>query len=313
MAFQFRTNESVPQGMRRIVGAQIDKALGELDQRDETDRDAVVHAIRKRFKKIRALIRLTQGGLGRKVAAREKNRFRDAARPLSEVRDAGVIVPTLDQLAQGAAGRGESDAWGPVREALIAHQAKRTQQVLDEENGFAEVAETLAEARQQVKRWDVSGDDWDILQLGVRWIYKKGREAFREATAAPTDLNLHEWRKRVKDLGAALTLLQPIRPGYTQDRVHKAVQLAELLGDDHDLAVLRDTLQALGEEGGVANSTLTDPVGPRLDERRAELQQAALSLGRDLYGERTRVFVARVGAYWRAWKAEAEAARFDPP
>ena len=52
---------------------------------------------------------------------------------------------------------------------------------------------------------------------------------------------------------------------------------------------------------------------PLIDRRRAELQRDAFALGRSLYGERPRDFVARLGAYWRAWRSEAEAARFDPP
>ena len=47
---------------------------------------------------------------------------------------------------------------------------------------------------------------------------------------------------------------------------------------------------------------------PLIDRRRAELQRDAFALGQSIYGERPRDFVARLGAYWRAWRAEAEAA-----
>ena len=107
MAFQLKPDESVAKGVRRLARAQIDKALDGLTGRDGTDPEEAVHDARKRFKRVRAVIRLARGGLGRKLADREDTRFRDAGRPLSEVRDAGVLVQAFDGLVERSATRAD--------------------------------------------------------------------------------------------------------------------------------------------------------------------------------------------------------------
>lgn len=311
MAFQFEADESVAKGVRRLARAQIDKALGELNGLGDAEPEEVVHDTRKRIKKVRALIRLAGGGLGRKLVDREDDRFRDAGRPLSEVRDAGVLVQTLDRLAEWSAGRAGPEPFGPTREFLLGLKREITRRVLDEGTALKRLVGTLEEARREVKRWEVAGDDWDVLKVGVRRIYKRGSEAFHEATEAPTVEGLHEWRKRVKDLWYALDILRPIRPGYTGGRAEVAHKLADLLGDDHDLAVLREVLSAAGD--GAVDAVSAEAILPMIEARRAELRRDALALGRDVYGERPKDFVGRLRAYWRAWRSEAEAAGFDPP
>jgi CHAD domain-containing protein len=306
MAFQLKPDESVTKGVRRLARAQIDKALDGLTGRDGTDPEEVVHDARKRFKRVRAVIRLARGGLGRRLADREDTRFRDAGRPLSEVRDAGVLVQAFDGLVEG-----RPESISPVREVLLRRKREVCRRVLEERDALAKVARTIEEARSDVKRWGVAGDDWDALEGGLGRIYRRGRRAFREASEAPTDESLHELRKRVKDLWYVMDILKPIRPGYTEGRGEEAHRLADLLGDDHDLAVLRQALS--GSADMPCDCAAVEEILPLIDRRRAELQRDAFALGQGIYVERPRDFVARLGAYWKAWRAEAEAARFESP
>ena len=306
MAFQLKPDESVAKGVRRLARGQIDKALDGLTGRNGTDPEEAVHDARKRFKRVRALIRLARGGLGRKLADREDTRFRDAGRPLSEVRDAGVLVQAFDGLVEG-----RPESISPVREVLLRRKREVCRRVLEEGDALAKVARTIEEARSDVKRWEVAGDDWDALEGGLERIYRRGRRAFREASEAPTDESLHELRKRVKDLWYVMDILKPIRPGYTEGRGEEAHRLADHLGDDHDLAVLRQALSGSGDMP--CDCAAVEVILPLIDRRRAELQRDAFALGRSIYSERPKDFVARLGAYWRAWRSEAEAARFDPP
>ena len=62
MAFRFSRSESFIQGITRIVNEQIDLASEELDRRP-IDPITVPHQVRKRCKKIRALIRLAKAGM----------------------------------------------------------------------------------------------------------------------------------------------------------------------------------------------------------------------------------------------------------
>ena len=92
MAFRFKAEESVAKGIERMARGQIEKALEGLTGQNGAAPEEVVHDVRKRFKKVRALLRLARGGLGRKLVDRENARFRDAARPLS--RSNRFVPPT---------------------------------------------------------------------------------------------------------------------------------------------------------------------------------------------------------------------------
>lgn len=308
MAFRFQPDESVERGVRRLARGQIDRALEGLDGGGEAGPEEVVHDARKRFKKVRALIRLARGGLGRKRADREDVRFRDAGRPLSEARDAAALLQAFDRLVEWAGDRARPEAVGPFRAALVRRRDEATRGLLADGGFAAGLGSALEEARRDVKRWDMRGDDWEALEGGLRWVYKRGQRAFRRALEDPTDENLHDWRKRVKDLWYALDLLAPIRPAAVDPRGEEASRLADILGDDHDLAVLDEILEDEARRG------LGDAVGairPLIRGRRSELRRDAYALGPAVYAERPGRFVARMGAYWRAWRAAREAARFD--
>src|SRR5262249_14754613 len=140
------------------------------------------------------------------------------------------------------------------------------------------------------------GRGFSALASGLKRTYKRGRLG-RAAAADATTENLHEWRKRVKDLWYHLEILQPMRPEILGELAEKAHRLADLLGDDHDLAVLRSMLT----EGAVSAGDEGPRVLALIDRRRAELQQEAGPLGDELYRDRPKDLVARLEAYWRQW------------
>jgi CHAD domain-containing protein len=105
MAIGLRRSESGTQGLRRILREQIAKALEALG--GTTLSDEAVHSARKELKKARATLQLLRDALGDVVYKRENAALRDAARPLSEVRDAKVLLDTLVRLVEryGASAR----------------------------------------------------------------------------------------------------------------------------------------------------------------------------------------------------------------
>jgi hypothetical protein len=79
-----------------------------------------------------------------------------------------------------------------------------------------------------------------------------------------------------------------------------------MLGDDHDLAVLRE--QANGDPDTFGGDNALETLVALIDRRRDELQQAVLPLGRRLYGDQPNAFTDRIQGYWSAWrKLEAPA------
>src|SRR6185312_601181 len=115
--------------------------------------------------------------------------------------------------------------------------------------------------------------------------YHKGRRAMAKGEATLSTPDLHRWRKRVKDLWHLLQLARKRLPhGLEQERGNLA-RLGELLGQDHDHAILAEKL-ALSPEGDPA---LMRQLAVIARERR-RLERAAFALGAGLYGRKPRKF-----------------------
>ncbi len=290
MGFQLKLDEPLAEGVRRIVKDQIDKALDELTGLSEESPEEVVHGARKRFKKVRAVLRLARPGLSGKLYARENARFRDAGRPLSEVRDAEILVEAFDGLIGRLGDSGHPEAVEAIRSVLADRKRAACQKVLHEEKALAEATATVLEARSGLKRWKLGGAGWPIVEAGLERIYRKGCRAFQAASDDPTDEHLHEWRKRVKDLWYALDILSPLQPEFVQERGAEAHKLADALGDDHDLAVLSQMIT--DPEARFGDESKVEAILPLIDRRRGELRQEAFALGREVYARKPKAFVA---------------------
>ena len=109
------------------------------------------------------------------------------------------------------------------------------------------------------------------------------------------------WRKRAKDLWYHLRLLRESWPPVMKATIDEAKKLADLLGDEHDLTVLDETLAA-------EPATFGDPddiaaLRELIAERRDELRAAARPLARRLYAEKPKRFAARLRACWKAGRS----------
>ena len=286
-SYRLLPGEGIPDGLPRVARGRIDHALRQLNDGDDPDK--AVHEARKDMKKLRAVLRLGRSELGGKVYRRENTRFRDAARGLSGVRDAKAMLDALDGLS--GAGLHGSTA-GRVRSELERHKATLPR----DEEAVRETVNELEDARARVADWPIELDDWRAVKGGLRRIYRRGRRCMRRAEADPSTEALHDWRKRAKDLWYHLTLLSESWPAVLGPESDQAHELSQLLGDDHDLAVLGD----FARDHGVDSARLKKAI----EERRAELQREAFALGRRLYAERPRVFTERLGSYWKTWRGE---------
>jgi len=286
MTFAFEQAEPVGDAVRRIVGEQVEGALAELRAPPE-GLDQAVHSARKGFKRIRAVLRLVRGELGEDLYQRENVAYRDAGRRLAAVRDARVLLDTLDQLSDGV----------PVTRGALAARDEQLRR------GAPEAAEQacaeLVAARARIAEWPLRHDGFDALQPGIDRIYGQGRRRRDRAYARGEEVAFHEWRKRVKDLWHVLQLLEPSWPPVLGALVEQTHDLSDLLGDEHDLSVLAETVS--GEDLGTAPERAA--IAAFADGRRAELRGNARLLGARLYAEQPGDFAARLRIYWEAWRS----------
>ena len=291
-AYRLLPEEPIATGIRRVVTARVEDALAEL--RGETDSapaDAI-HEARKDMKKLRALLRLARGELGERAFARENAVFRDAARELSGVRDADVMLETLQSLDLPA-GLG----W-EVREKIQEHHALRREG--GRETAARGVVGILTEARGRVEDWPLKRDSFGALAPGLERTYRRGRRDFRAAREEPSVECMHEWRKRVKELWYHHALLRCVWPPVMSSVGDEAHALSTLLGDDHDLAVLAAWVgEHVGEEPELAAA---------VERRRGAIRGGeAFALGERLYAEKPSAYVRRVKRLWHAGEAGVRA------
>ena len=295
-AFRLKDGEAVPEGIARIARGRIDHAVDALNGESGDDPAVAVHDARKDMKKLRALLRLVRGEIGDKTFRREADCFRDAGRELAGIRDADVMLATLAALEERYPDELPPEVAGGLRQALEAHKI-RTAAGTHGQAAKAALA-MLSEARARVADWPLERDGFEPLADGLRRTYRRGRRAWRAAAAEPSVENLHEWRKRVKDLWYHYSILEATWKPVMDALADETHELSERLGDDHDLAVLLAWAQehAAGELDELESSSRVAA---------DELQADAMAYGARLYADKPGAFMERIERWWRASPAQA--------
>jgi CHAD domain-containing protein len=276
---KLKHGESGTRGARRITRRRIKSALHTLAPEKTSDHS--IHAARKELKKARATLRLLRDALGKATYKRENAALRDAARPLSQVRDGRVLLDALSSLTQYYGAPASALPLAGFKRALSRRRTQSRKNVLGKREPLRYARKTLREVSSRSARWHVGRHGWSVLGAGLKRTYTRGRDAFRQARVRPTNENLHEWRKQTKYFWHQLQLFEP-------------------LGDDHDLAVLHERAE---EARDTFSRAATHKALLALIQRcRVSLQQKALELGLRLYEDQPAAFSARVEKYWRDWR-----------
>lgn len=296
---KLKHRESGTHGARRITRRRIKSALRTLGP-SQSD-DSSIHAARKELKKARATLRLLRDALGKKTYKKENAALRDAARPLSEARDARVLLDALNSLVKYYGAPAASLPLSSFKRALTRRRMHARKRVLGKPGPLRDARKSLRKVRSRSGEWHVGRHGWSVLGAGLKRTYKKGRDAFRRARAHPTMENLHEWRKQTKYFWHQLQLFEPLAP---QSQVAESADLAhrveDFLGDDHDLAVLSQ--RAAQARDAFPKAASREALLTLIGKCRAGLQKSAIQLGLRLYEEPPAVFTARIERSWREWR-----------
>jgi hypothetical protein len=191
MSFVLTPTETPGEGLSRVIREQAGKLAGECGEAGE-EAAAFAHKARVRCKRIRATLRLARPLMKKKSYERENAWWRDQARLLSELRDAGARIEALDTLRPFLASRIGSEATRRLEERF-----QRTRKAVEAEGAIAQFIAGL----------DARADDLvPVLEKGSRKdlvtalgdTYKAARAAMRAALEDEEPELLHEWRKQAK-------------------------------------------------------------------------------------------------------------------
>lgn len=278
-AYRFGADETPAEGIGRIASGQLDLTIRLLEEAPgEDDGGKAVHEARKALKRTRALLRLSRGTIDQERYRQENVVLRDVGRTLSQTRDAQVLLDTLDGLTARYGERLRADTWSRLRQSL-AQDAEQSGTVGSRR--AEELLGTLSDARARVESWQLPQDSGPgSLAGGFARVYRRGRRAYAAASSHPDTETLHELRKRAKDLWHSGQLLKPVGPNRMKQLRRSAHRISDLLGDDHDLTILR-------EHAARQTMLLSEPESELLialiDHRQRVLRDQALTLAAEVY------------------------------
>ncbi|HEV7943194.1 MAG TPA: CHAD domain-containing protein [Solirubrobacteraceae bacterium] len=242
-----RDGEPAAAGVRRMTLAQLDLAIQTLTQAGGDDLERAVHETRKAIKRVRTLERLLRQANDRERQRHRKDLLREAAGELSGARDAQVALNTLEGLMRRQPKQlGASPGVARLHAALLAEQTT-AERAVQESGARRRALRLLEETRADLAAEPARGGrrEGRALTAGMIRIYTRGRLAMRAAHRRGSIAEMHEWRKRVKDLRHAAQALGDggsAKKGSARARLSKigrdADRLGEALGEEHDLALL---------------------------------------------------------------------------
>ena len=292
MTFRLKPGEPVSDSIRRIATEQVGLARRYLTDPPGGDIDEGIHEARKCFKRLRGLLRMARSALGDSRYRQENDRFRDTARSLSAVRDAQALVECFDMLEETYGRRVNFARMRPLRVVLVDEQERLTRDRTELEMRVGDVVAMLETAAAGIDEWPLAGADCEELAWGMQRVYRRARKCWKRARYEQDPGQLHDWRKRAKYLRYHFQLLNGVDKDWADYWYKGFKELSDLLGDHHDLEVLRGKLDDMDATG-------LDPVAEcelriLLREKQDWLYRGALELGAALLEEKPEKMCKRV-------------------
>ena len=298
MAYRLKAKETIPEGLRRIVLEEISGAVEHLSNSGNAQHDKSVHEARKSIKKVRGVLRLVRPEL-RAMYREENNRFRQSGHLLSELRDAAALLEVFDQIVDLFSASLDGKSAAEIRRGL-EREKNEIEEQLDLPKVVGRAVAALRSAQTRVNRWPLRKDGFSAIAPGLKLTYRSGRKALKAARKHQEPVSFHTFRKRVKDHWYHVRLLESVWTEVMEAHEKSLKQLETWLGDDHNLAVLREKLEAHPDRfGGSENVQVFLLLVSKYQD---ELRANALALGMRIYGEKPRAFVRSVATLWDSWK-----------
>ncbi len=274
-------------------------ALGEIEiahisLSSTPDRHTGVHSARKCFKKLRSLLLLARPGMPEPVFSNLSARVASIGKGLAAARDAQALLDAVDKLERNTSpGSGE----GPIQSVRRWLQKRKQAAEQNLEHSTASDAmRRLGDLRPAFMGLAVYPDDFSPLAKGLERGYRATRKDFKTAFETGTAEDLHEWRKGVQHHWRHMQLLAPCWPSELTARAEAAHALSQLLGDDHDIAMLVHLVSTPTMTFGSPEET--GAFVKRCRKRHKALRKEARIKGERLFVEKPGPFTARIHAYW---------------
>ncbi|MEQ1610848.1 MAG: CHAD domain-containing protein [Hyphomonadaceae bacterium] len=279
MSFVLAPHETPGAGLTRVIQEQVAKLSVECMEAVQ-DATAFAHKARVRCKRIRAALRLARPMMAAKAFRKDNMWWRDQARLLSGLRDAGARLEALETLRPFLAAR-----IGTAMTRKLGELFEQQRQATDEAAAIGAFIEGMNKRSETLIPKLPAGSREDMTEaLGDT--YRMARIAMRDALKDEQPELLHEWRKQSKYHALQARLMRSYFPDLLDQRVAGVRDLAELLGEVQDIEVVAAGAQDWRE-------------GPRgfsdvLKARRTALVTGARAAGAALFAEKPKAWAGQL-------------------
>lgn len=301
MAFRLENNETLSFGLKRIILELVDKSVFNLSKGNGSFNEDV-HDTRKNFKKTRTVLRLVKSSLGNQVFVLENSFYRDTGRTLSDLRDSTVLIQTFDKLLKKSELEMSNYDFSIFRGFLVEKHKSISTAKSKKSAIINSLSTDLILARSRVFDWSLSGDNFKIIKKDLQKIYEKGQRYMYAVFSEAIKANVHEWRKRVKDLWYSMRILSNLWPEIMSPLIILLGKLSDTLGDANDLFLLKERI--IANEAKFKDNQHTKELINFIDKRIIDLLRDARSVGRKIYSENPKFFVGRMQNYYEIWRSE---------
>lgn len=222
IATSTRTSQShAGRWLNRLLTQLVQQAARDIHKVPRWEEQGV-HSLRKRMKKLQAMLRLAKPVVPEPAMQSVLSDVRDLKNLLSGQRDTLVLTKLAHKL--GTPISGGHTAPEPTNGKVGKAMALSEQLLID------------------IGLLDLSELTWEMLGDSYAKSYKASRKAWQKTQEEPSAENLHDWRKKVKRLYYQSTALE--RWLHHPKRLRRTRKLGSLLGDCHDLDVFSDSATA---------------------------------------------------------------------
>jgi CHAD domain-containing protein len=289
MARPIGTDEKLARAVARMTRKDLADARDRLGQ-SSVELAEQIHGVRTAIKKVRAAARMVGPQMRR--AHKENRRLRKIARSVGDLREAEVILGTLDDLGRAWPGK-QPESLRKLRAYFSSrlHEAERS---FRHGHGFGKIRRSLRRARRRARRWTKTANDWGSVGPGVVEQYRRSRERMAQAYRARSGEAFHAWRRSVKSHRHQVHTLLEIWPQELPHREEELGRLGDLLGEEHDLTVFE---AALGQAPpAVIAAADRDKLLTLAHRRRDQRREQAKTIGARLFRESAAAFERRLKA-----------------
>jgi CHAD domain-containing protein len=165
----------------------------------------------------------------------------------------------------------------PLRQKLSEQREHVAQDQSDLQTRIEDIVVALDDSTADIANWQLENATAGDLARGMQRVYRRARKGWKRAQQTHDPDLLHDWRKRNKYLRYHFQLLKGLDKDWASS-CHKGFkELSNLLGDHHDLEVLRGVLDEMDQN-------VLDPVAESefrilLREKQDALYREALQWG----------------------------------